>query len=111
MNPLKSRKQLLLAESDLNRAQLVGELGALTEGVRALSDRARSLSLLASSAAVVVAALAAFQRGRPAARSTKPSRLQNILKGAGLMSTLWLAVRSPGGGQKTKWKNHGEVGS
>jgi hypothetical protein len=40
MNPLESRKQLLIAESELNRAQLVVDLAALTDGVRTLADRA-----------------------------------------------------------------------
>jgi hypothetical protein len=62
MNPLESRKQLLIAESELNRAQLVADLAALTAGVRAITDRARSFGSIASSAAVLVAGLAAFRR-------------------------------------------------
>ena len=96
MNPLESRKQLLLAESELNRAQLVGDMAALRADVRALTDRAKSFGSIASSAAVLVAGLAAFRRGKSAAAGAKPSWLQTILKGAGLISTLWLAFRSQG---------------
>jgi hypothetical protein len=93
MNSLESRKQILIAESELNRAQLVGDMAALTADVRTLTDRAKSFGSIASSAAVLVAGLAAFRRGKPVDADAKPSRLQTILKGAGLISTLWLAFR------------------
>ena len=94
MNPLELRKELLIAESELNRAQLAGDMAALTAEVRTLTDRAKSFGSIASSAAVLVAALAAFKRGKPVDADTKPSWLKTILKGAGLISTLWLAFRS-----------------
>lgn len=96
VSPLASRKQILIAESDLNRAQLFGDLAALTAEVRALSDRAKSFGSMASSVAVLVAGLAAFRRGKFADAATKPSWSQAFLKGAGLVSTLWLAFRSRG---------------
>jgi hypothetical protein len=94
VSPLESRKQLLVAESELNRAQLAGEMSALMAGVRTLTDRAKSSGSIASSAAVLVAGLAAFRRGKPVNAEAKPSWLQTLLKGAGLISTLWLAFRS-----------------
>ena len=94
LNLLESRKQLLIAESELNRAQLAGDMAALTAGVRTLTDRAKSFDSIASSAAVLVAGLAAFRRGKPMGADAKPSWLRTILKGAGLISTFWLAFRS-----------------
>lgn len=94
MNPLESRKQLLIAESELNRTQLVGDMAALTADVRTLTERAKSFRSIASTAAVLVAGLAAFRRGKPVDANAKPSWRQSILKGAGLISTLWLALRS-----------------
>ena len=94
MNPLESRKQLLIAESELNRAQLAGDVAALTAELRALRDRANSFGSIASSAAVLVTGLAAFRRGKPVGAGAKPSWLRTILKGAGLFSTFWLAFRS-----------------
>jgi hypothetical protein len=41
----------LIAESELNRAQLVGDLAVMTAGVRTLTDRAKSFGSIASSAA------------------------------------------------------------
>jgi hypothetical protein len=102
MNSLDSRKQLLIAESELNRAQLAGDMAALTAGVRTITDRAKSFGSIASSAAVLVAGLAAFRRSKPVGAAAKPSWIQTILKGAGLISTLWLACRSPGRGQKDR---------
>jgi len=99
LNPLESRKQLLIAESELNRAQMVGDMAALTVGVRTLTDRARYFGSIASSAAVLVAGLAAFRRGKPAGAGAKPSLLQTILKGAGLISTVWQVFRSQGRGR------------
>jgi hypothetical protein len=102
VTPLELRKQLLIAESELNRAQLAGDMTALTEGVRTLTDRAKSFGSIASSAAVLMAGLASFRRGKPADAGAKPSWLQTILKGAGMVSTLWLAFRSQGHDQKDK---------
>ena len=96
LNPLQSRKQLLLAESELNRAQLAGDMAALTADVRALAGRARSIGLIVASAAALLAGLAAFRRKKSAPAGAKPSWLQGILKGAGLISSLWLAFRPQG---------------
>jgi hypothetical protein len=94
MNPLESRKRLLIAESELNRAQLVGDLAALKEEVQTLTGLAKSLGSIASSAAVLVAGVSAFWRGKPAGADAKPSWLKTILNGAGLFSNLWLALPS-----------------
>ncbi|HBA84171.1 MAG TPA: hypothetical protein DCZ95_08780 [Verrucomicrobia bacterium] len=94
MTPLESRKQLLLAESELNRAQLVSELAALTAGVRRLACRATALGAIASSAAVLATGLAAFHREQPVETASKSSRWPGILNGAVLISVLWLAFRA-----------------
>jgi len=102
MSPLESRKQLLIAESELNRAQLGGDLDALTAGVRTLTDNAKSFGSMASSAAVLVAGLAAFRHSRATPAGAKTSWLRRILKGAGMVSTLWLAFRARGRDQKAE---------
>jgi hypothetical protein len=93
MNPLESRKQLLLAESELNRAQLVEDVAALTADVRALADHAKSIGWVASTAAALVAGLAALRSRKSAPAGEKPSWLHTVLKGAGLVSSLWMAFR------------------
>ena len=102
MNPLESRRQLLIAESELNRAQLLADLTVLTSEFRTLTHRAKSLRTLASSAAVLVTGLAAFRFNKSMPSDAKPSFLQKCLKGAGMASTLWLAFRSRARAQKEK---------
>lgn len=93
MNPLESRKQLLIAESELNRAQLVQKWQTMADDAHALARKARIIGSWASIAASLVAGLAFFRRkkSRPAAK--KPSWLQTILKGAGIVSMIWSKFR------------------
>ena len=95
MNALQSRKQLLISESEFNRAELVKDLAALTTDLGGLTERARSFGALASFAAVLVTGLVAFQRVRTGSAGAKSGWRQTIAKGAGLVSTLWLAFRAP----------------
>jgi hypothetical protein len=96
LKPLQSRKQLLLAESELNRAQMMQDMAALTAEVHALGNRAKSFGSIASSAAVLATGLVAFRRGKVADLDAKPSWVRTVLKGAGLVSNLWLAFRPKG---------------
>ncbi len=105
MTTLATRKQLLLLESELNRAQLAREMAELRAGVGTLTGRAKSFTSIFSSAAVLVSALAAFRRGKPADAGARPSWPQTILKGAGLISSLWLAFRSQERNHKDKIEN------
>ena len=93
MTALESRKRLLLAESELNRAQLAEDLTALRDDVRALGDRVQAYGSVASSAAMLMSALAAYQRGKQEG-APKHSWLKLLIKAAGLVSTIWLAVKA-----------------
>jgi len=93
MNPLELRKQFLLAESELNRAQLVQEWQTMADGVRSVADRARTVSSLASAAASLIAGLASFRRVRSAPVDGKLSWWQTLLKGAPLAGSLWSKFR------------------
>jgi hypothetical protein len=104
MNPLESRKQLLIAESELNRAQLGQEWAAMTAGVRTIADRARSFASIASAAALLVAGLAAVRRGKAVDADAKRSWWQTLLRGTSLVSTLWLALRAKARDQATSNK-------
>ena len=92
LNPLDLQKQLLLAESEINRGLMAGDLTALAAGVRAVTDRAKSLGTIGSSAATLVAGLATFQLDQTAKNRAPSSWLQTILKGVHFASNLWLAV-------------------
>jgi hypothetical protein len=102
MNPLASRKKLLVAESDLNRAQLVQEWQAMTDDVHALADRAKTLRSIMSNAASLATGLMSYRQKKYAPAAEKPSWLQTVLKGAGLVSTIWQTFRSPDRDQKNK---------
>jgi hypothetical protein len=93
LNPLESRKRLLVAESELNRAQLAREWVALTAGARTLTGRVKFFGSIASAAALLVAGLGAFRRGKRADVGVKPSWIQTVLKGAQVAGSLWLAFR------------------
>ena len=99
MNSLASRKQLLIAESELNRAQLVQEWQTMAGEVQALTSQARTISSLISSAASLVAGLMAIGRKKPVSTAEKPSWWQTILKGVGHLGTFWSEFRSRSCGQ------------
>ena len=94
MKPLESRKQLLLAESELPRAQMVDDLTTLTTGVRALTYRAASLESIASSTALLAMGLTAFQRGQGMNANARPSKINRLLNGAAVIAALWLALNA-----------------
>jgi hypothetical protein len=94
VNSLASRKQLLIAESELNRAQLVQEWQVLHAEVHSFANQARSVSAFASAAATLVAGLAACRRQEPVTTTAKPSWAKTIVKVAGLASTFWSALRT-----------------
>ncbi len=85
MNPLESRKQLLIAESELNRAQLAQEWQTMAGEVRSLTSQARTIKSIASAIATLVAGVASLRHKKsgPAA-DEKPSWWKTFLKGAGL---------------------------
>jgi hypothetical protein len=96
VSPLKSRKQLLIAESELNRAQLSEEWQKIAHGVRDLAHRAKTIAAWVSSAALLVAGATALRRGPPPAGTAKSSWFQKILNGARVASTIWFAFRPRG---------------
>lgn len=89
MSPIESRKQLLIAESELNRAQLVQEFQTMTDEVHSLARQARTITSFASAAATLVAGVVSFRQKKSAPAPEKPSWLRTILKGAQLAGTLW----------------------
>lgn len=94
MNALKSRKQLLIAESDLNRAQMLHELQSIGGAAHALVNRAKTAGSVASAVASLVAGLSSFHRQESAPAAGKSSRWQFVGQIFGMASTLWSAFRS-----------------
>jgi hypothetical protein len=106
VNPLESRRQLLVAESELNRVQLLKEWQTMAEGVSGLADRARSIGSFASAAALGLAGLAAFRRSKPVSAVKKPSWVETVLRGVRLAASIWLAFRAHGSNSSTKNKTN-----
>jgi len=104
MNPLVSRKKLLVAESELNRAQLVEEWQTLAEDFHSLKDRAQKLGTLASLAASLITVWRSFRQQKSAPAAEKPGWLQNLVKGAGLAASLWSQFRPQGTDPKNDQK-------
>ena len=96
LNALESRKQLLIVESELNRALLIQECGGVADGVRSLADGVATIRSMLSATASVMASLASFWSGKSGDAGAKPSWMDTILKRAGAVSNLWQAFRAPG---------------
>jgi hypothetical protein len=93
MKPLESRKQLLIVESELNRAQLVQEWQFVKAEAHALAEQAKTVRSIASAVATLVVGLSACRRKAAAPAAEKPSWWQTILKGAGVVSSFWAEFR------------------
>jgi hypothetical protein len=96
------RKDLLIAESELNRAQLIERWDAATEWHQTLSAGARTVGVVASAAALLASGVRTFRNKRGSQNGTEASWLQPLIKGAGLVASLCAAFRSRGGNQKEK---------
>src|SRR5437763_11484327 len=105
VDPLKLRKELLIAESELNRAQLIDEWDAATEWHRTLSAGARTVGSVASAAALLLSGVRAFRRKPDTRNGAEVSWLQPLIKGVGLIASLCETFRSRNGRQKNKPEN------
>ena len=94
MNSLESRKQLLIAESELNRALLGREWQLMSGGIHALTKQVKTFSLFATSTASLIGVLAALRGKKPAPTIEKPSWLQTILKYVPAVGSLWSEFRA-----------------
>ena len=94
MKKLTLRKQLLIAESELNRAQLVEDWQDLARDAQMLADRAGTVHSLATAAISLLAGLASLQRKKAeAAAPAKKSWWPTVLKGFQAASSLWQQFR------------------
>ena len=92
MNALASRKQILIAESELNRAHLVQDWQTLADEAHALADEARTIGSMVSAGASLMAGLAALRRNK-SVPAEKPAWWQTLLKGWQTISSLWSEFR------------------
>jgi hypothetical protein len=94
---LETRKQLLLVESELNRAQLVNEMRDFKNEVQRLKHQVGGIVSTAELATKVVSAFSdvgrAFSR-RNEGENEKPSWISMLLNGAKAGTSLWRWMRS-----------------
>ena len=94
LKELASRKQLLIAESDLNRAHLVHEWQTMAGDVRTLADQAKTVGAVASVVASLTSGLSSLRRKQSEPDAEKKSWWRTIVKVAGLASTAWSEFRT-----------------
>jgi len=97
LTPLESRKQLLLVESELNRAQLLNELRDFKNEIHNLKDQVHAIGSLAASAAKLAATFSAIGSAfthRNADGKGKSSWLSTLLNGARTGASIWWALRT-----------------
>ena len=95
MTPLASRKQILIAASELNRAHMVHDWQKVADELHALAAEARTVRSFAAATTTLVAGVAGFWRRKLPPRTAAPPRWQVILKSAGTLASLWQAFRAP----------------
>jgi hypothetical protein len=86
MNALETRKQLLIAESELNRAQLLEEWHGMKGAV---ANQARSVQSIALTTASLIAGLMFLKRAKAPAADGKSSWWRSLLRGAQWAASLW----------------------
>ena len=94
MKILQARKQLLIAESELNRAHLMEEWQTMADDVRVLARQAKTIGALAAAAGLLAAGLSSFHRNQAASSEEKTPWWRTILKYAGVATSIWSAFRS-----------------
>jgi hypothetical protein len=95
LSPLEARKQLLIAESEINRVLLAREYKALADGVRAAIKPVGILGALAVSAIPLMAAFRGQRNQKSGAEPSRGFRWMAWLSRLGL--DLWIGLR----GKKT----------
>jgi hypothetical protein len=97
VTPLETRKQLLVLESELNRAQLLRELGDFQGGIRHLKHQAGEIGSVAASAARLAALVSATGRVfSHRGDGETGSWISTLLNGAKAGASWWLLFRSFG---------------
>lgn len=97
MTPLLARKELLVLESEINRAELGRECAALrdeaTEFIGGLTGDANALGSLASAGAAFFTTGSALRRLFFNGSGQKTSWVQTLISGARAGISVWLALR------------------
>ncbi|MDA3962716.1 MAG: hypothetical protein PF961_18170 [Planctomycetota bacterium] len=93
MNPITVRKRLLVAESDLNRARCVAEVGAALAPARRWLDRTVAVAAGIATTATAIGELLTPNPNRTARPRADRSWIQSACDGVELLSSIWSALR------------------
>jgi hypothetical protein len=98
LRTLESRKQALLAESEVNRIELLKDFDALKTEANRIKKQLRAAGSIASSAAILTAVAAMMRRRQPESpkpdNHAKPSWVNAALNGAQVGASLFFKLRS-----------------
>jgi len=94
LKTLQIRKELLIAEAELLRAQLGHDLEVIQRGFSGLGEQAKSVASYASIITTVLAGISEFRRGQSASPGGKPSLISTLLSGIRTVSAIWGMFRS-----------------
>jgi len=97
LTTLETRKQLLLVESELNRAQLLNELRDFKKEIHLLKNQVKAIGSLAASATKLAATFSAIGTAfthRDAGENGKSSWISTLLNGARTGASIWSALRA-----------------
>ena len=94
LNAVELQKQLLVAESDVNRLELLQEWQTVTESARHFAGRAKSITALASAAAILAGFFTALRRPKAKPGEVSSSRFQTLWKGVRFALSVWSAIRA-----------------
>lgn len=96
LTALEVRKQLLVAESEVNRASMQEDWATLQAETQLLLEKGRSIFSIASTAAVATAGFSALRGIWSSGQNGKTPWLTRLLKIARVGASLWFTSRSRG---------------
>jgi hypothetical protein len=94
LTPLQRRKAVLVLEAEQQREHFCRDAGLIKARFEALTTQAKSVSSMASVGGLVWRGISAMRRPRSPRQNGTPSLLSKVVRGAGLVSSLWFALRS-----------------
>lgn len=94
LKTLQIRKELLIAEAELLRAQLGHDLEIIHQGFEGLGAKAKSVASYASIITTILAGVSEFRRVRKTQVQSQPSFLGTLLSGIRTASAIWGTLRS-----------------
>jgi hypothetical protein len=99
ISPLQTRKKLLIAESEMNRTELVREFDRVKGEISHLKKQLRTFGSIASSAALAATAFSIFRKRRTSSEDSNgggkiASWISSALAGARLGTSLFLKIKS-----------------